>query len=129
IRARARCVDGSGWTAELRHVRHGDKWLAAGYRKVTTGWGLRTEEDRRDEYADAGGIPVLQRVAIRTSFHSIAGLISTRQDFAFRDWRIRKRAQPLPALGADPDENPSPPPPAPARRTLLSPTPCDPPRA
>jgi len=101
--ARARCIDGSGWVADLRHVRHGDKWLSAGYHKVTTGWGIRTEEDRRDEYADADGVPVLRRISIRTSFFSIAGLISTRQEFSFRDWRIQRRSNPLPALGADPN--------------------------
>jgi sugar lactone lactonase YvrE len=77
----------------------GDRWLSAGYlRRITTPT-ARAEEDRSEVYDTVDGVELLKEVVTDTFIATANGAARVQQRYTCKDWKIEKRARPMPPTG------------------------------
>jgi WD40 repeat protein len=101
VEVRAKDDAGGESTAKLRWEKHGDKYLSPGYFRTVTSESSRTEEERTDAYEVRDGIPLLRRVVIDSTISAITQVVTVHTELEFSEWKVEKRAKPLPPPGAD----------------------------
>lgn len=92
---RAKDDQGGEATAKLKYMRHGDKWLTAGYHRIMKGGNSEVEEERTNEYADFQGVPLVTRVLVNSTISVPNGTITSETQLLMRNWQIEKRPKPL----------------------------------
>ncbi|MDQ7778593.1 MAG: Ig-like domain-containing protein [Planctomycetota bacterium] len=100
-RLRSKTDDGCEAVTEFKYTKLGGKWYQSGHkRQVNEAGGGSTYEDKTIEYFTQNGQYVPQTIVCHLSVATLAGRTTIEQEWAFDDWDIELRKDPLPLVGA-----------------------------